>query len=235
VSGRHGSVVGLRPVARRAVLVRLACTVSVLAVLPAAARAQSFQGVGGGFNVQRRIFYQDAVHEQTGLWYGGAGAVRLGPLRVGVSGLMGTLSGDSGTTNADVKVRTTAVTAHVAVAPGVLLGVQVEARRFEADAGVTVWRLIGVNARLEPGLGLAGLRALADVSVLPASSVVNGPKLKMALQATVGASFAPRGGPLVLRIGYRFERFDVEATGASPERYEQFRGLIAEAGLSLGR
>jgi hypothetical protein len=134
-----------------------------------------------------------------------------------------------------VKVRTTAVTAHVAVAPGVLLGVQVEARRFEADAGVTVWRLIGVNARLEPGLGLAGLRALADVSVLPASSVVNGPKLKMALQATVGASFAPRGGPLVLRIGYRFERFDVEATGASPERYEQFRGLIAEAGLSLGR
>jgi hypothetical protein len=38
-----------------------------------------------------------------------------------------------------------------------------------------------------------------------------------------------------LRIGYRFERFDVEATGASPERYEQFRGLIAEAGLSLGR
>jgi hypothetical protein len=132
-------------------------------------------------------------------------------------------------------VRTTAVRVLLAVAPGIAVGVQAEARRFEADAGVTVWRLIGVNARLEPGLGLAGLRALADVSVLPASSVVNGPKLKLALQATIGASFAPRGGPLVLRIGYRFERFDVEATAQSPERYEQFRGLVAEAGIRLGR
>jgi hypothetical protein len=175
------------------------------------------------------------VHEQTGLFFGGAGAVRLGPLRVGVSGLMGTLSGDGGATNPDVKVRTTAVTAHIAVAPGVLLGAQAEARRFEADAGVTAWRLIGANVRLEPGLGLAGLRALADVAVLPASSVSNGPKLKVAIQATVGASFAPRGGPLVMRIGYRFERYDIDATGASPERYEQFRGLVAEAGLSLGR
>jgi hypothetical protein len=235
VNGRRGRVVPLRPVARRAALVRLACTVSVLAVLPAAARAQSLQGAGGGFNVQRRIYYSNAVHEQTGLWYGGAGAVRLGPLRVGVSGLMGTLSGDSGTANADVKVRTTAVTAHFAVAPGVLLGIQLEARRFEADAGITVWRLIGANARLEPGLGLAGLRALVDVAVLPASSVSNGPKLKVAIQATVGASFRPARSPITFRLGYRFERYDIAATGASPERYEQFRGLIAEAGLSLGR
>jgi hypothetical protein len=203
--------------------------------LPVAARAQSLQGVGGGFNVQRRIFYQDAVHEQTGMLVGGSGSLGLGPLRLGVSGVMGTLKSTEGSAAADVKVRSSAVRVQYALAPGIAVGVQAEARRFEADAGVTVWRLIGVNARLEPGLGLAGLRALADVSVLPASSVVNGPKLKMALQATVGASFAPRGGPLVLRIGYRFERFDLEATGASPERYEQFRGLVVEAGLSLGR
>jgi hypothetical protein len=203
--------------------------------LPVAARAQSFQGVGGGFNVQRRIFYQDAVHEQTGMLVGGSGSLGLGPLRLGVSGVMGTLKATEGSADADVKVRSSAVRVHYALAPGILLGVQAEARRFEADAGVTVWRLIGVNARLEPGLGVAGLRALADVSVLPASSVVNGPKLTMAVQAMVGASFAPFGSPLVVRIGYRFERFDIEATGASPERYEQFRGLVVEAGLSLSR
>jgi hypothetical protein len=203
--------------------------------LPVAARAQSLQGVGGGFNVQRRIFYQDAVHEQTGFLVGGSGSVGLGPLRLGVSGVMGTLKATEGSADADVKVRSSAVRVQYALAPGILLGVHAEARRFEADAGVTVWRLIGVNARLEPGLGLAGLRALADVAVLPASSVSNGPKLKMALQTTVGASFAPRGSPLVFRIGYRFERFDIAATEQSPERYEQFRGLVAEAGIRLGR
>jgi hypothetical protein len=203
--------------------------------LPVAARAQSLQGVGGGFTVQRRIFYQDAVHEQTGILVGGSGSVGLGPLRLGVSGVMGTLKAAEGSTDADVKVRSSAVRVQFAPAPGILLGVQAEARRFEADAGVTVWRLIGVNARLEPGLGLAGLRALADVAVLPASSVSNGPKLTLAIQATVGATFAPRGSPLIFRIGYRFERFDIAATEQSPERYEQFRGLVAEAGIRLGR
>jgi hypothetical protein len=203
--------------------------------LPVAARAQSLQGVGGGFNVQRRIFYQGAVHEQTGFLVGGSGSLGLGPLRLGVSGVMGTLKATAGSADADVKIRSSAVRVQYALAPGILLGVQAEARRFEADAGITAWRLIGVNVRLEPGLGLAGLRVLADVSVLPASSVVNGPKLKMALQATVGASYAPRGSSLVFRIGYRFERFDIDATGASPERYEQFRGVVAEAGIRLGR
>ena len=203
--------------------------------LPVAARAQSLQGVGGGFNVQRRIFYQDAVHEQTGVLVGGSGSVGLGPLRLGVSGVMGTLKASGGSADADVKVRSSAVRVQYALAPGMLVGVQAEARRFEADAGVTVWRLIGVNVRVEPGLGVAGLRALADVAVLPASSVTNGPKLKVAIQATVGASFVPRGSLLVFRIAYRFERFDIAATGASPERYEQFRGVVAEVGIRLGR
>jgi hypothetical protein len=51
----------------------------------------------------------------------------------------------------------------------------------------------------------------------------------------VGASFVPRGSLLVFRIAYRFERFDIAATGASPERYEQFRGVVAEVGIRLGR
>jgi hypothetical protein len=205
-----------------------------------AAVAQGLQGGAGGFNVQRRVFYENAVLEQTGFLVGGSGALGLGPIRLGVSGVMGTLKAASGasggtSTAADVKVRSTAVRVLFAAGPSLAVGVQAEARRFEADAGVTMWKLVGANVRFEPGLGRPGLRALVDASMLPASSVVNGPKLKMALQATVGASFSPRGSPLAFRIGYRFERFDLDATDSSPERYEQFRGLVVEAGIRLGR
>lgn len=209
-------------------------------LLPGAAFAQGLQGGVGGFNAQRRVFYESAVHEQTGFLVGGSGSIGLGPVRLGVSGVMGTLKAAAGTAggtggDADVKVRSSAVRVLFAMTPGLLVGVQAEARRFEADAGVTMWRLIGAAVRFEPRLGRPGLNALADVAVLPASSVANGPKLKMALQATIGASFAPRGSPLAFRIGYRFERFDIDATAQSPERYEQFRGLVVEAGLRLGR
>ena len=194
------------------------------------------QGLGAGaFNAQRRIYLQGGVLEQTGLLAGGSAVLGLGPLRVGVSGWMGTLKGDGGATNPDAKARTTSAFARVLVAPGVQVGGQYEVRRFESEAMVAVWSLMGANARLEPGLGVPGLQGLIDVSVLPASSVSEGPKLKMAVQTTVGVSFGLPRSPLSVRIAYRFERFDIEATGSSPERYEQFRGLVVEAGLRLGR
>jgi hypothetical protein len=89
--------------------------------------------------------------------------------------------------------------------------------------------------RLEPPLGLAGLRGLAYASVLPASSVTGGPSLKMAVQATARAAVAPAGSPVEFRVGYRFERYDISASGLTLERYEQFRGIVAEAGIRLGR
>jgi hypothetical protein len=217
------------------VTTRVLLATVVLAVSAVPAAAQTLSGAAEGFNVQRRIYYQGAVYQQTGLWYGAAGAVRLGPVQVGVSGLFGTLKGDGSTQNPDVTARTTAATLLIVAAPWLALGAQVEARRFEAAAGVTTWRLIGGHVRLEPGLGLAGLRGLADASVLPASSVTGGPSLKMAVQARVGATYAPPGSLLQLRVGYRFERYDIDAVGASPARYEQYRGIIAEAGIRLGR
>ncbi len=205
-----------------------------LVLLPAAGFAQTLRGFGAGFNVQRRVFYQGSVYEQTGLWYGASGSAQLGKVRLGLSGLFGTLTG-GGTNSPDVTARVTTATLHYVAAPWLALGVQIEARRFETNAGVTAWSLIGGNARLEPNLGVAGLRGLANVSVLPASSVSGGPSLKMAVQATFGAAWAPRDGAVELRVGYRFERYDVAATAPNPERYEQFRGIIAEAGLRLGR
>lgn len=204
-------------------------------LFPAAAQAQRFTVNAGGFNVQRRVYLQGSVLEQTGVWIGAGGTAALGKLRIGLSGLMGTFKGDGSAANTDVKARTTALTVGLAFNPVVTAGIQLEGRRFEADAGTSSWRMIGARARLEPGLGIPGLRGLADIAILPASSVSGGPSLKMALEVTVGASLAPPRSRLLARLGYRFERFDVSAQGMAAERYEQFRGLVVEAGLRLGR
>ncbi len=217
---------------RRSVLVLALAAV----LLPEAAHAQRLTLTAGGFNVQRRVYLQGSVLEQTGVWIGAGGTARLGRIRVGLTGLMGTFKGKgSDPANVDVKARTTALTVGIAFNPAVTAGVQVEGRRFEADAGTTSWRLIGVRGRFEPGLGIPGLRGLADLAFLPASTVSGGPSLKTALEATIGATFAPPQSALVLRLGYRFERFDVGAQGLAAERYEQFRGLVAEVGVRLGR
>jgi len=215
---------------------RLALAIALVApALPGAARAQGIGGTVGGFNTQRRIYYESAVYEQTGLMYGGAGSLRLGPLLVEAGTLQGTLAGDGSTANADTKVRATTARAQIALGPWARLGAQLESRRYEADAGPTVWRLLGAAVHVEPGLSITGLRGWADVAILPASLVSGGPKLKVAMQVAVGASFSPRRSPLNLRLGYRFERYDIEASGLAGERYEQFRGIVAEAGVRLGR
>jgi hypothetical protein len=206
-----------------------------LALVPVRAGAQGIAGDAGAFNIQRRLSYQGAVYEQTGVAVGAAGAARLGPVALRVSGLFGTLKGDGSALNPDAKFRTTAVRLEVAVQSWLALGAVAEARRFEANAGVTTWKLLGGAARLEPGLGLSGLRGLADVAVLPSASVAGGPKAKTALQATMGVSYQPVGSPFEVRLGYRFERYDFDASGSSPARNEQFRGVVAEAGLRLGR
>jgi len=217
-------------------LARVAAAAGLIALaLPAAVHAQGIGGTLGGFNVQRRVYYGAVVYEQTGLMYGAAGSVGLGPVLVEAGTLMGTLKGDGSPANRDADVRATAVRIQLAIGPWTRLGAQVEARRFEADAGVTVWRMIGAAAHVEPGLGMAGLRGFADVSVLPSSSVTDGPKLKVALQVAAGASYSPPRSPLSLRLGYRFERYDIEASGLTGERFEQFRGIVVEAGIGLGR
>ena len=234
---RRGAVSTDGPVhtAGRVVRTVLWLGAGALAVAPVPATAQGVTGAVGAFNIQRRVSYQSAVYEQTGLAFGAAGAVRLGHLRLRVRGLFGTLKGDGSALNPDVKLRTTAVTLEVAVQPWLALGAVAEARRFAADAGTTAWTLLGAAARLEPALGLPGLRGLAEGVLLPAGSVSNGPKTTVAFQFLVGASYEAPGSPFQARLGYRFERYDFKASGISLARYEQFRGIVAEAGLRLGR
>jgi hypothetical protein len=197
--------------------------------------AQGLAGDVGAFNIQRSLYYQSAVYEQKGVAVGAAGAVRLGPVLLRLRGLFGTLKGDGSALNPDVKLRTTAATLEVAVQPWLALGAVAEARRFEADAGISTWRLLGAAVRAEPALGLPGLRGLAEGVLLPVGAVSNGPKTKVAFQFLVGVSYQLPRSPFQARLGYRFERYDFAASGLSPERYEQFRGIVAEAGFRLGR
>ena len=202
--------------------------------LAAPVHAQRLSVGAGAFNAQRRIYLQTAVQEQTGVLVGGSGTVRAGRAGLAVSGWIGTLKGDGSAANPDVKARTTAAVAQVLLAPGVRAGVQYEVRRVEAGSVVSVWKMMGVNARLEPGFGVPGLAGLVDVSTLPASSTSGGPKITMAVQVTLGVAYEPRRGPLSFRLGYRFERFDFEAAGSAGARYEQFGGLAAEVGVRVG-
>ena len=50
-------------------------------LFPAAAQAQRFTVNAGGFNVQRRVYLQGSVLEQTGVWIGAGGFGRKGRTR----------------------------------------------------------------------------------------------------------------------------------------------------------
>jgi hypothetical protein len=206
-----------------------------LAFTPSRAAGQVFQGSAGSFAVQRRFAYRGEVTEQAAVFYGGGGSVLVGSVRLGVSGLVGSLPADTLAPVSVVRVRTTAVTLQVAVSHDIQLGVRAEGRRFASDAGVAFWKLVGPNVRFEPEFGLSGLRGLVDVGLLTSSSVRGGAKMSSAVQTTLGATYSPPGTPLQIALAYRFERYDIEATRVSAVRLEQFRGLVIEAGVHLGR
>jgi hypothetical protein len=198
---------------------------------PERAVGQVFEGSVGAFAVQRRFAYRGEVTEQAALFFGGEGSVRVGRLRLGVSGLSGTLPADSLAPVSEVRVRSTALALHVAVSRDIQLGVHAEGRRLVADAGVTYWKLVGPDVRFEPQFGIAGLRGFVEVGVLGSSAVRDGPRMSSAVQTTLGATFAPPGTPLQVVLAYHFERYDIAATRYGAERLEQFRGLVFNIGV----
>jgi hypothetical protein len=197
--------------------------------------AQGLEGGALGYNVKYRILYRGYVAEQSGFFFGAHGAASLGPLRVGLSGIMGTLAA-ADSANPGRQVRSTSLTAHVRATPRLAAGVEIEARRFESEGVVTLWRLIGANARGALSLGLSGLSGTAEASFFPLAQVNPGAAaLKVALRGVVGVSYSPLRSPMSLHLGYRFERFDFESDGQGPQRAEQFEGLVLGVGARLGR
>ncbi len=206
-----------------------------LAIVPRTARSQSLDAAAEAFNAQWRVYAQGTAFEQKGLMVGGSGGVRLGRIRIGVGGWMGTLKGEGSAASPDVKTRTTAASVLVRVLPRLDLGAQYEVRRFETALGATVWTMMGASVRLMPNLGVPGLDGMVDVSLLPSASIADGPKVSMALQTNVGVTYAPQGGRVSFRLAYRFERYDVGAVGGAGAHYEQFRGVAAGVGIRFGR
>jgi hypothetical protein len=182
------------------------------------------------------VLFAGTVSERTGVFVGGQGAVSLGPIRLRVSGFMGTLGAGADAATPETKLRSTSAALMLRVAPWAELGAEVEGRRFDADAGATVWKLYGAALRLTPPMGGAGLRGFADVSFFPlATAAPLEESISPAFRGTVGVSFAP-GGKIEARLGYRFERFDFAALGSGgTPRLEQFRGIVAGLGLRIGR
>jgi len=216
---------------------RLAVTVLAAALFlsPSTAAGQILRGSATSFAVERRFSYRGTVNEQATVFYGGEGSAQVGPVRLGVSGLAGTFGADTMAPVSAVRVRTTAVTLHLAVSHDIEVGVRAEGRRFLADAGVTLWKLFGPEVRFAPEFGLAGLRGLVKVGLLKSSSVRGGARMSSAVQTMLGATYSPPSTPLQIVLAYRFERYDIAATLLGAERLEQFRGLVLEAGVQLGR
>lgn len=206
-------------------------------LLAAPGTAQTLRGSAMGFMAQRRVSFQGTVDEQTGTWFGLEGSLGLGKLSLGAGGLFGSLAGATDPlTMPDLRVRVSNVWLGVHAAPWLDLAAVVEARRYEADVGVTSWRLIGPQLRLTPSLGAAGLNATAELTYFASASVVGGgEKLSPAIRAVVGVTLAPPRGPVQFRLSYRFERFDFGAVGTSPARLEQFSGIQAGLAVQLGR
>lgn len=218
---------------RRLAHALVAATLSLGALVPLPARAQAFDATLGPYALRRRFEYHGEVYDQTGTALGAAASVRWGRLSVGAAGWSGTLSAHGGLPNGDVRVRTTAASLHLSVTSAIFVGVRMETRRFAAAAGVTVWQLKGWDVLFHPELGLPGLQGVAEVAVLSSSTVREGPKMDAALQTTMGIAYAAGFAPLLLRLAYRFERYDLSVSGASAQRLEQFGGVVAEVGLRL--
>jgi hypothetical protein len=218
---------------RRVALVALVA-LAAFAVTPL--DAQVIELGAGAATVQNHLRFASSVSEQTGQWLGADGALRFGSLRVGASGSIGSLAGTADGVVPDRTGRTTALTVQYAPNSWLAAGASLEAKRFDSDLGSTVWRLIGANVQLTPSLG-GPVQGLAEVTLWPMASVINGASISLALRSTFGATYWFSGGRFGARLAYRFERFDFEGQGgaAGEERLEQFRGATIGAVYRLNR
>ena len=208
--------------------------VALLAAAPFALGAQTFEASVSTFMVQSNILFTNTRAEQTGQWFSAEGAVRFGKLRASMASAMGSLGGDSSLVNPDRDGRSTILTAQLQATSWLAVGPTAEARRFDSDAGIVVWRLIGLNAYMTPAVVSNVLTGLIDVSFWPAATIVEGDKMGLAFRTIAGATYHLAGGKAGIRLAYRFERFDFDSQGAAA-RLEQFRGATLGAVFRFSR
>lgn len=202
----------------------------VLLMVPATLSGQTISAAGVVYGVQHRVLFEGAVADQTGVWFGGEGSVQVGRFELLLRGLQGRLGGATDPAVPDLSIRSSMAAARIEAAPWAQLGAEVEAMRFQSDAGATTWRLIGVGAALTPAIGGPGIRGFMGGTFYPAAAVV-GDSLRMApaFRLTLGITYARQQSPILVNVGYRFDRLDF-----TNGRLEQFRGAVASIGIRLG-
>ncbi len=209
-------------------------------LLAVTARAQivprGISGSGLAYPAQLVVRYQGELLRQTGTLFGASGSAELGPTTLVMGTLAGTLRPSTATaSDPERSVRTTWVAVYLRPASLVALGGEVEARRYETVAGVAWARLIGASAMVTLPLGVAGLTGGVVLDYLPLSSASGADSVSAAVRGTFGLMYSAAGLPVFIHLAYRIERFDFKGAGTHPQRLEQFDGIIAGAGLRIGK
>jgi len=200
---------------------------------PRISAAQQAEVTGFGIVAGPRgtVLNQGVRETVQGVWLGAVLEVRAGRFLVSAFGLRGTLDPVANTVRRDggeegILVR---------FEPRAGLGVDAvyTARAFSSAVGYQRWDMLGFGAWVSVPLGDPALQAFARGSYLPAVGVSGQPSPNLALAAEVGVSATPRRAPVVIRLTYRFERFDFPAQPAS--RLEAFERMALEVGYRVRR
>lgn len=213
---------------------RLVLLLAVELVAPQVSPAQRVSEVTG-FGIvtgpRSTVLNQGVEEIVEGVWLGAALELRVGRFLVSGFGLRGTLDPVANAVRRDggeegILVR---------FEPRTGLGVEATytARAFRSAVGYQRWNMLGLGAVASVPLGHPRLRAYARGSYLPSVSVSGQPSPSVALAAEVGVNAVPRGAPVVVRLTYRFERFDFPSQPSG--RLEVFERIALEVGYRMGR
>jgi len=211
------------------------------ALLPFASPAAAQNGgvavsaAGIAHRAEHRIRYLGMLHDQSGTWWGAEGQIRAGRVAVRLSGVTGKLTGDTSVTNPDRDIRVSTASLGLQPTSWLELGVDLTARRVATQASTVVMRLFGGHAGLRIPLGLDGLAGHASAVYYAATDVTGDESLSLALGGELGFTYAPPRGAVLLRLAYRFERYDYAEGTLGSARLEQVRALVIGVGLQLMR
>jgi len=201
--------------------------VSLLAVLAASPLGAQRSLSGGVVTYLVRESTPTEASSQTGAWVGGEGRVILGKYSLTIRGLTGTLGGNP--VRVDRDARLTSFSLRRRFTPWLAVGLDAEAQRQTSDVSVQVWRMGGLGATLAGGLGVTGLEARADLTVMPITSVVASRNISVGTRAEVGLTYRPSRWPVEAQFGYR------EETVKFPDAVDlRLGGLILGAAFRLG-
>lgn len=198
---------------------------------PNAALAQRFEVGTSAQMVTYRMKAGGPVDERGATYYGGAGALWIGGLKIGAEGLFGTVAGSAGESFA-----LRATTLQVGARAGRFeFGGQAEARRRAAVRDTSLLRLIGAYGTFTPDFG-QGFSGLASLAYYPMAHALNEDPINLALRTEVGARYTPAslGGRFSFYTSYRVFRLDYRAAGTAEPRLEQDAGMVLGISLSGG-